>query len=296
LASTDLIGFCGLGRMGRPIAKNLAEAGFEVRAWNRTPGKAPEGVVECANPREAAQGARIVVTMLADDAAVQAVVLGEDGLLKGMRDGAVHVGMSTISTQLSQRLYDAHKAARQQFVAAPVFGRPEAAEARKLWIAPGGDETAVAACQPLFAAIGQGTFPAGSAPQASLAKLCGNFIIASLIEMFGETFALAEKAGMDSARLAETLCAILFAGAPVPSGYAARIAAGQFEPAGFSMPLGHKDVSLALKTAEELRVPMPLATLLKNHLLESLAKGRESWDFAGLSAVVRESAGLPPRR
>jgi 3-hydroxyisobutyrate dehydrogenase-like beta-hydroxyacid dehydrogenase len=296
LAATELIGFCGLGRMGRPIARNLAAAGFEVRAWNRTPGKAPEGCVEAASPREAAQGARTVVTMLADDAAVQTVVLGEDGLLAGMREGAVHVGMSTISTQLSQRLYDAHKAARQHFVAAPVFGRPEAAEARKLWIVPGGDEAALAQCQPLFAAVGQGTFPAGTAAQASLAKLCGNFVIASLIEMFGEVFALAEKAGMDAPKLAETLASILFAGAPIPSGYASRIAATQFEPAGFAMPLGHKDVSLALKTAEQLQVPMPLARLLKDHLLESLAKGRKSWDWAGLASVLRESAGLSPRR
>lgn len=296
MSAQDLIGFCGLGRMGRPIARNLAEAGFEVRAWNRTSGKTPEGCVECGSPREAAQGARIVVTMLADDAAVQAVVLGDNGLLNSMREGALHVGMSTISTQLSQRLYEAHKAARQQFVAAPVFGRPEAAEARKLWIVPGGDETSVAQCQPLFAAIGQGTFPVGTAAQASLAKLCGNFMIASLIEMFGEAFALADKAGMDVPRLAETLTAILFAGAPVPTGYAARIAATQFEPAGFSMPLGHKDVALVLRTAEELRVPMPLATLLKDHLLESLAKGRESWDWAGFAAAARESAGLPPRR
>lgn len=282
--------------MGSPIAKNLALAGFEVRAWNRTHGKAPEGVREVDTPREAAQGARIVVTMLADDAAVQSVVLGENGLLAAMRDGAVHVGMSTISTQLSQRLYDAHKAAKQHFVAAPVFGRPEAAEAKKLWIIPGGDDTAVAMCQPLFASIGQGTFPAGTAQQASLSKLCGNFIIASMIEMFGEVFALADKAGADAPKLAATLSQILFAGAPIPSGYASRIAATQFEPAGFAMPLGHKDVSLALKSAEQLRVPMPLATLLKNHLLESLAKGREGWDWAGFSAVLRESAGLPAKR
>ncbi len=294
--ASDAVGFCGLGRMGRPIAKNIAAAGFQVRVWNRTPGKAPEGTAEVGSPREAAQGARIVVTMLADDSAVQAVVLGEKGLLAGMREGAVHVGMSTVSTQLSRRLFEAHKAAHQHYVAAPVFGRPEAAETRKLWIVPGGDETAVAICQPLFAAVGQGTFPVGTAEQASLAKLCGNFFIASLIEMFGEAFALAEKGGLDGKRLAEVLSQILFAGAPTPTGYAARIAATQFEPAGFAMALGHKDVSLALKAAEELKVPLPLASLLKNHLLESLAKGRESWDWGGLSAVVRESAGLPPKR
>jgi 3-hydroxyisobutyrate dehydrogenase-like beta-hydroxyacid dehydrogenase len=292
----ETVGFIGLGRMGRAMAANLVSAGFTVRAWNRTPGKAPKGAVECASPRDAAAGARLVVTMLADDVAVQAVVLGENGLLAALREGAVHCGMSTISVALSQRLFDAHKAARQHFVAAPVFGRPDAAEARKLSIVCGGDEAAVAQCKPLFDAMGQATFPVGAAAHASLTKLCGNFIIASVIEMYGEALALAEKAGLDPARLAETLTAILFAGGPIPKGYGARIAATQFEPAGFSMALGHKDVSLVLRAAEELRVPMPLASLAKDHLVESLAKGRDHWDWGGFAAVLREAAGLPPRR
>jgi 3-hydroxyisobutyrate dehydrogenase-like beta-hydroxyacid dehydrogenase len=289
-----LVGHCGLGRMGRPMAANLAAAGHSVRVWNRTRGKAPEGAVECGTPAEAAEGASIVVSMLADDTAVQAVVLGEHGLLKGMRPGAIHCGMSTISMQLSQRLADAHKAAGQRYVAAPVFGRPDAAEARKLWIVAGGE--AVEECKPLFDALGQGVFPLALAPQASLTKLCGNFFIAGLIEMFGEAFALAEKAGMDASRLSETLAKILFANAPIAVGYGSRIAATQFEPAGFAMPLGLKDVKLALKAAEELQVSLPLASLLRDHFLESLAKGREKWDWGGMSAVLRESAGLPPRK
>src|SRR5258708_14004292 len=127
----ETVGFIGLGRMGRAMAGNLGAAGFTVRAWNRTPGKGPKGAVECASPREAAAGARLVVTMLADDVAVQAVVLGENGLLAALREGAVHCGMSTISVALSQRLYDPHKAATQHLVAPPVFGRPDAAAAGK---------------------------------------------------------------------------------------------------------------------------------------------------------------------
>ena len=276
-----LIGFCGLGRMGRPMAANLVAGGHSVRVWNRTTGKVPEGAVECGSPAEAAQGASIVVTMLADDDSVQAVVLGEYGLLKGMAPGAIHCGMSTISMQLSQRLADAHDAAGQRFVAAPVFGRPDAAAGRKLWIVAGGDAAALDECKP---------------PQASLTKLCGNFFIAGLIEMFGEAFALAEKAGMDAPRLSETLARILFANAPIAVGYGSRIAATQFEPAGFAMPLGLKDVKLALQAAEELKVSLPVASILRDHFLESLAKGRESWDWGGMAAVLRESAGLPPRR
>ena len=284
-----IVAFCGLGQMGRPMAANLVAAGHTVRAWNRTPGKAPPGAVECRTPREAASGAEVAITMVADDAAVEAVVFGPDGFA-GTK--ALHCGMSTISMQLSQRLGEA-----QRYVAAPVFGRPDAAAARKLWICAGGAPQDIALCRPLFEAMGQGVFEIGTAAQASVAKLCGNFLLISLIEAFGESFTLAEKAGMDAPRLAEILTRILFAGAPAPTGYATRIAATQFEPAGFAMPLGLKDGSLVLKAAEQLRVPMPLASLARDHFLASLAKGgREKWDWGGMAAVLREAAGLPPRR
>ena len=288
------VAFCGLGRMGRAMAGNLVAAGHEVRTWNRTAGKSPPGARECSSAREAATGVEIAITMLADDAAVESVARD---FFATLPSGAVHCGMSTISVQLSRFLSQEHASRGQGYVAAPVFGRPEAAEAKKLWIVPAGEDAALARCKPLFDALGQGTFPMGEAPeQASLAKLCGNFIIASLIEMFGEVLTLAEKGGLDPARTAEALGKIIFAGAPIASGYASRIAATQFEPAGFSMPLGFKDVSLAMKASEELRAPLPLASLLRDHFLASLAKGRQQWDWAGLAAIAREQSGLPPRR
>ena len=283
-----IVAFCGLGKMGRAMAANLVLQDFGVRAWNRTPGKAPPGAVECRTPREAAAGADLVVSMLADDAAVEAVVFGADGIAQA---GILHCGMSTISLQLSRRLAES-----PGFVAAPVFGRPDAAENRKLWICAGGAPADVAQLKPVFAALGQGVYEMGTAPQASLTKLCGNFLLAMMIEGFGEAFTLGEKGGLDPEILAGTLVKILFAGAPIPTGYAGRIARTDFEPAGFAMPLGHKDVSLALKAAAELGVPMPLAALAQEHLAESLAKGRTQWDFAGMAAVIREAAGLPPRR
>jgi 3-hydroxyisobutyrate dehydrogenase-like beta-hydroxyacid dehydrogenase len=282
------VGFCGMGKMGRAMAANLVRAGIEVRAWNRTPGKTPPGAVECRTPREAATGADVVVSSLADDPAVESVVFGPDGIASA---SVLHCGMSTISLQLSQRLATSHR-----FVAAPVFGRPDAAEARKLWVCAGGAPEDLTRCKPIFDAVGQGTFEAGTAPQASLTKLCGNFLLAMMIEGFGEAFTLAEKAGMDPTRLSDTLTKILFAGAPIPTGYATRIARTEFEPAGFALPLGHKDVSLALKAALQLKAPMPLASLLQDHLLASLAKGRDQWDWVGMSALLRESAGLPPKR
>jgi 3-hydroxyisobutyrate dehydrogenase-like beta-hydroxyacid dehydrogenase len=178
-----------------------------------------------------------------------------------------------------------------------VYGRPEAAAARKLWILTGGESAAVERCKPLFDAMGQATLQVGTEPEhASLAKICGNFIIAALIETFGEAFTLGEKAGIDPEKLSSILTRILFADAPIPTGYASRVTATQFEPAAFAMALGYKDVSLALKASEELKAPMPLASLLRDHFLASLAKGRESWDWGGMAAELREAAGLPPRR
>ena len=288
------VAFCGLGRMGRGMAANLAAAGHEVRAWNRTPGKAPSGVEESPSVREAASSAEVAITMLADDAAVEGV---SRELLAALPRGAIHCGMSTISVRLSGRLAREHAERGQSWVAAPVYGRPEAAAARKLFIVTGGSRAALERCGPLFEAMGQGVVEMGETPEhASLTKICGNFVIASLIEMFGEAFALGEKAGVDPQKLSAALSRILFADAPIPAGYAARVTATQFEPAAFAMPLGLKDVSLALEASGQLQVPLPLASLLRDHFLASLAKGREGWDWGGMAAVVREAAGLPPRR
>jgi 3-hydroxyisobutyrate dehydrogenase-like beta-hydroxyacid dehydrogenase len=288
------VAFCGLGQMGRGMAANLAAAGHEVHGWNRTKGKAPAGTREAASVREAAADAEVAITMLADDAAVEGV---SRELVASLPRGAIHCGMSTISAQLSRRLLREHEENGQGYVAAPVYGRPEAAAAKKLFIVTGGRRDLLARCKPLFDAMGQGIVEMGEAPEhASLTKICGNFVIASMIEMFGEAFALAEKAGLDPQKLSAALSRILFADAPIPAGYAARVTATQFEPAAFAMPLGFKDVSLALKAADELRVPLPLASLLRDHFLASLAKGREKWDWGGMAAVIREEAGLPPRR
>jgi 3-hydroxyisobutyrate dehydrogenase-like beta-hydroxyacid dehydrogenase len=288
------VAFLGLGQMGRAMAANLVAAGHEVRAWNRTKGKTPAGAREAGSVREAASGAEVAITMLADDSAVEGV---SRDLLESLPRGAIHCGMSTVSIQLSRRLLSQHAERGQGYVAAPVYGRPEAAQARKLFIVTGGSREALARCKPLFDALGQGMVEMGEVPEhASLMKICGNFVIASLIEMFGEAFTLGEKAGLDPQALSAALTRILFAGAPIPSGYAARVTATDFEPAAFSMPLGLKDVTLALKASEELRVPLPLASLLRDHFLASLAKGREKWDWGGMAAVIREEAGLAPRR
>lgn len=291
------LSFIGLGAMGLPMARNLVEAGFDVRVWNRTPAKTREvpGARAAPTPAAAADGAEFAVSMLADDAAVEAAALGPDGILSGLGKGAIHVGASTVSVALSRRLADAHAARGVGYVAAPVFGRPDAAAAKQLWIVPGGAPADVERCSAVFAAMGQGTFPMGSAPQATLAKLLGNFLIASTIEMLGESLALAEKAGLEPVRLLGMLTGTLF-GAPVIKRYGQLVADTTFEPAGFQLALGLKDVNLALGAGEELRVPLPLASLVRERMLTALAQGRERFDWSGFASVIREAAGLEPVR
>jgi 3-hydroxyisobutyrate dehydrogenase-like beta-hydroxyacid dehydrogenase len=285
----DAIGFAGLGRMGRAMAQNLVAAGFPVRAWNRTPGKAPPGAVEKRSVREVAQECRVVITMLADDSAVESVARE---LLESLPKGGVHLGMSTVSVALSRKLAQEHAGRGQRYVAAPVFGRPEAAQARQLWIVAGGEWNDLKA---VLEALGQGTFAVAEPHQASLVKLCGNFLIASMIEALGEALALAEKGGVDPQQMIGFFGSTMF-NTPIVKGYGGRIAATEFEPAGFAMALGLKDVTLAMKAGEELRVPLPLASIARDHLLAALARGRDGWDWGGLASAIREAAGLPATR
>lgn len=290
-------GFLGLGAMGTPMAANLVASGFTVRVWNRSPGKASAvvGAITARTPREAAAGADYVITMLADDVAVEAVSYGSDGLLAGLGRDAVHIGMSTISIEATRRLVAAHAEKERSFVAAPVFGRPEAARAKLLWIVPGGDAESITRAAPVFAALGQGTFPMPGAEQAALAKLVGNFLIGATIEALGEGLVLAEKGGLDPEQLLAMLTATLF-NAPVYKNYGPRIARTEFVPAGFALPLALKDFRLILKAAEDVAVPMPIAELVQARIGEALERKGEAYDFAGLASVIRERAGLSGTR
>lgn len=283
------VGFLGFGKMGRPMAQNLASAGLRVAGWNRTAGKTPPGVVEKRSVADVAGDCNVVATMLADDAAVDSAARD---LYEHLPRGATHVGMSTISVELAKRLAEGHAARGQRYVAAPVFGRPEAAAKKQLWIVTGGDATGLG---PLLDAMGKVALSLAAPWQASLVKLCGNFLILSVIESFGEALALAEKAGIDPEALMEFVGST-FLDAPVVRGYGGRIARTEFEPAGFALVLGLKDANLMLKAAEDLRVPLPLAALARDHYLAALARGRESWDWGGLASAIRESAGLSPVR
>ena len=291
--NSKVVAFLGLGQMGRQMAQRLASAGFTLRVWNRTRSRA-DGLASAQvfdSPRQAAAGADLVLSSLADDAAVRQVVLGSDGLISGMPAGGVHVGTSTISLRLAGELADGHAAHGQAFVAAPVLGRPDAAGRGELWILTGGDQAAIGRAAPALACLGQGQIALGSARQAALAKLLANFMIAGTIELLAEATTLGEKGGIAPLALVDLLSKTLF-GSPIVKGYGPRIAAGQFRPAGFPVPLGLKDVELALEAARDLRAPLPVAGLARDHLIGALARGRADWDWGALATVVREAAGL----
>ncbi len=289
------VGFIGLGQMGTGMAANLLKAGHEVTVYNRTRAKAEplaaQGAKVAASLSDACQG-DAVMTMLANDDAVSGVVFGEGGILASLPAGAMHVSSSTIGVAFSAKLAEAHAGAGQRFLSAPVFGRPEVAAKGQLFVVAAGEPETVKAAAPLLDAIGQRTFVVSQTPKdANLVKLSGNFLIAAVIEGLGEAIALIAKAGLDRHQYVEILTSTLFS-APVYKTYGKLIADGAFEPAGFAAPLGAKDVRLTLAAAEELRVPLPLASLLRDRFLTLLARGGDELDWSAISAVSAKDAGL----
>jgi 3-hydroxyisobutyrate dehydrogenase-like beta-hydroxyacid dehydrogenase len=288
------IGFIGLGNMGSAMAANLIKAGHEVTAYNRSQDKVDALAAQGARPaRSVADACRgdVVISMLANDEAVEGVTFGDDGVLASLAEGAIHVSSSTISVALSERLTAAHADVGQGFVAAPVFGRPEAAVAAKLFVVAAGAPATVQAVSPAFDAIGQRTFVVAEEPKAAnLVKLSGNFLIASVIESLGEAIALVSKAGVDKQEYVEILTSTLF-GAPIYKTYGALIAGEEFEPAGFAASLGQKDVRLVLAAADDLQVPLPIASLLRDRFLTLLANGGASLDWSAIGSLAAWEAG-----
>jgi 3-hydroxyisobutyrate dehydrogenase-like beta-hydroxyacid dehydrogenase len=288
------VGLIGLGQMGSEIAPNILKAGHELTVYNRTRTKAEalasQGPKVAGCIADACRG-DAVMTMLADDAAVEGVVYAEGGVLDTLPKGATHISSSTISVALSARMAVDHAKRGQRYVAAPVFGRPEAAAAAKLFVIAGGAPDAVKAVMPIFDAISQKTFAASDKPSdANVVKLSGNFLIAAVIESLGEAMALVGKAGVDKHLYLDILTSTLF-GAPIYKTYGNLIADAKFEPAGFAAPLGLKDIRLALAAGEELRVPLPLASLLRDRYLTLLANGGDNLDWSAIGGLAAKDAG-----
>ncbi len=288
------VGFIGLGNMGLPMARNLLKAGHAVTVYNRTRERAEslraEGATIASQAADACKG-DILITMLADDKAVSTVVFGGH-LVEKLAPSTVHVSMSTISVALAQELTKAHSEAKTHFISAPVFGRPEAAGTAKLAIVAAGPAGLIAQCQPLFGAMGQWTFIVGEEPHhANVIKLAGNFLILSVIESLGEAYALLRKSGVKPETFLDVMTSTLFA-APVYKTYGNLIAKEQFLPAGFKLSLGLKDVSLVLAAAVAARAPMPVASLVRDHVLAAIARNGEELDWSSFARVSAENAGL----
>jgi 3-hydroxyisobutyrate dehydrogenase-like beta-hydroxyacid dehydrogenase len=288
------IGFIGLGKMGAAIAGNILRAGHELTVWNRSPEPAAElarqGAIAAKTPEDALQGDALF-SMLASDAAIRAV--GFEGALLGRAaKGLIHANLATISVDFARTLAAAHEKHGLGYVASPVFGRPDAAAAGKLIVIAAGAAKNIEKLQPVFDAIGRRTTIIGDTPEkANLFKIAGNFMIAAALETMGEAHALLRKGGVDPALFHDVLSNSLFAG-PVYQGYGAAITARKYEPAGFELTLGLKDVNLAREAAQDLGMTMPLADLLRAHFDDAIAAGMGEKDWSAVAALIAKKSGL----
>jgi 3-hydroxyisobutyrate dehydrogenase-like beta-hydroxyacid dehydrogenase len=288
------IGFIGLGHMGLPIAHNLLAKGFPLRVYNRSPDKAKtlvaEGATLVKSPEEVATSGGIVITMLADDAAVESVAT--DQLARALGPGGVHISMSTVSPETNAKLDERFARHGVAVVAAPVFGRPEAAAAGKLWVCTSGPQAPKQRVKPVLDVVGQGVFDFGAkVGSANVVKLAGNFMLTAATEAMAEASALAEKNGIPRGSLLKMLTQTLF-NCPVYTGYAARIIDADFENVGFALPLALKDMLLARQTATSTHAPMPYLDILCDRYISAIAKGRSGLDASALAQGAAEDAGL----
>lgn len=287
------LGFIGLGTMGAPMVLNLLKAGHRVRVWNRSAAPLQALVsagAEAVDTPALAASAEVLISMLGDDAAIRAVFL-EAGAMQGLAAGSVHVNMSTVSVALAREMAALHKARGVGYVSAPVLGRVDVAAAGNLNILASGADEALARVQPLFDVLGRKTWSFGEdAERACVAKLSANLMIAAAIESTAEASTLANGYGISRADFIEMITSTLFA-VPVYQGYGKLMVDQQFEPAGFKLSLGLKDVRLALEAGEAVQVPLPFASVLKDNLLDGMAHGQAEQDWASLSEVSDRRAG-----
>jgi 3-hydroxyisobutyrate dehydrogenase-like beta-hydroxyacid dehydrogenase len=281
----------GLGRMGAGITRNIQAAGCRLTVYNRTPEKmqplVASGAAAARSPREAAAAADIVVTSLMDDASVFDTMLGDEGILAGMRPGAVHIGTTTISPGASTRCADLHTAQGSHYVAAPVFGRPDAAAAGKLFTMVAGKADVVERCRPILETYTQQIILLGEDPaSAASMKLVGNFFVASMLEVIGQAFIFAEKRGV-----LEAYSGMLKGFLPAMQEYLDRIRTRNFDKPGFTLDAGLKDVRLILEASAEVHVPLPLASLIRDKCIAAQARGMNQNDWSCITEISRIEAG-----
>ena len=290
------VALIGLGKMGIEMANHLLVAGHDLTVFNRTIDKAKpledRGATIATTPADASRHAELVLSSLLDDEAVEQVALGAEGICQTLSEGSIHVGLSTVSVALAKRLTSQHRQRGQGYIGAPVIGRPDAAREATLIIVAGGDTAEIDRARPLFDVLGRSVFVAGSEPwQASLFKLCCNFMISSMLETFGEALAAIRKAGSEPQDFVALMAD--FWGSPIYKNYGSLIVSGQFDPPGATLALGVKDNGLLLDAAKTLQVPMPIASLVRDQMLSAMALGYADLDWASLALVAARSACLP---
>ncbi|MGY4480257.1 NAD(P)-dependent oxidoreductase [Bradyrhizobium sp. USDA 3364] len=287
------IGFVGLGLMGTAMAANLAADGRNVCAYVRRPeriGDLQALGIAATTRRSDLFDSDIIITMLPDDAAVRNVFFGPFGISESLRPGVIHLSMSTISTEASTALLLEHERRGQSYVAAPVFGNPDAARARQLAVIMAGNPASCDRCRPVMASLGQ-TFVVGADPaHANLIKLLGNMMTATTLEVLGEVVTVLRKRGQDPQQFVDIMTGTMF-DSRVHKNYGSRLIAGSYKP-GLTMPLALKDVRLALAEAELASAPMPSVGVVRDRLITGIARGHGGLDWTALGMVASEEAGL----
>ena len=289
----DAVGFIGLGIMGRPMAKNLMEAGYELVIHNRSPEKAEELAEEgkataAGSPREVAEASDIVITMLPDSPDVEAVVAGEDGVLEDIRDGALLVDMSTISPVVTKELSEKVREQGASMLDAPVSGGDVGAIEGALSIMVGGTEEDFERARPLFEVMGKVATHVGPTGAGQVVKACNQIVVALTIEAVSEALVFGSKGGVAPEKLVEALSGGL-AGSAVMEAKKEKFFSHDFEP-GFRLELHHKDLGIALAAGREYGVALPVTAIVDQMLEASKAKGRGDRDHSALLALLEEAA------
>ena len=286
------IGFIGLGSLGTPIAMNLADSNHSLFVYNRTASKAAplaaKGAIVCESIASLAKQCEVIFTIVSDDAALKSICEGENGLLNNMQKESVHVSMSTILPQTATDIALLHQEYEQHYFAAPVFGRPEAASAKKLNFAVSGEEKIKNKIEPLLkdaGAVGVWNF-GENISAANTIKLCGNFLIASALEAIGESINLANKSGIDTKQMWDMFSQTLF-NTPLYHNYSNIILQQKFEPAAFTAKLGLKDINLVLQLASSVNQSMVLASLLQKNMQQLITDGKENIDWSAVSTAMQ---------
>ena len=287
------VGFIGIGRMGTAMARNLLKAGHRVRAWDTSPAAresiGKDGAEQARSAADAFRG-DAVISMLPNDDAMRETFLAGDILSK--RGAPIHVNMATASIECCAELAAAHQAHGVTYVAATVYGRPEMAAERNLNILAAGDSGAIECMQPLFDAMGKKTWRLGDVQtNSSVAKIAGNLMVACIIEAMGEAAALARAYKMSPADVLNAVVGSVF-DVPIYRIYAGMISSGEFEPPGFDLRLGLKDAKLALAAGEDVNLPLPFASVLRDNYLDALAHGDEHKDWSAITRVAARRGGL----